>query len=108
MACEEQDQQTPTYLPSDLLPLGVMQQSDRELPAFVGPAEAGWPGRPLAVRPCSRGARHLFGQERKTTLKRGDEHEPKSAGSLFSDIRTDFVFSKTPPLFFCFFNNNQG
>lgn len=77
-----------------------MQQSNWELPAFIGLAEAGWSGRPLAVRSCSRGAHHLFGQERKTTLKRDYEHEPKSAWSLFSEIKTDFVFSKTLPQFF--------
>lgn len=57
------------YLPSNLLSSGVMQKSDRKLSAFVGFAEAGGFGRPLAVRPCSRGTRHLFGPQRKQHWK---------------------------------------
>lgn len=54
-----------SYLPSNLLSLGVVQQSHRQLPALIGFTEAGRFGRPLAVRPCSRGTQHLIGQQRR-------------------------------------------
>lgn len=99
MACEEHDQQTAAHLPSKRFAVPWCHATEQ-------------PGAPCVHRTCGswlvwKAARGMPLQpggpppartRKENNSEEGDdEHEPRSTWSLFSEIRTDFVFSKTPP-----------